>query len=731
MIVRNEYTATASQTVFNYTFLIFTNQDLNVFITPSGQEANDSTDLTTAYTVDVGTIGNPGGGFITFDSGVSAGDLVTIVSSIVEDRTTDYQNSGDFLPDTVNNDFDRVVSIAKQTSDEAARTLVFQQSLQNASSLILPNPSATQFLRWRSDETGMENVDLATGGTPTGSDLITYNAGNNFTNGVNRTQENKNGELISVKDFGAVGNGAANESTAFLNASGVSNFLFVPAGIYNVASGDFTGVYFFSFGGATITNNTTVIIIDLAVGNGRDLTTGDDLDTIGKDGFQVFNFDNSVSNIPAFGDGTVLHMQSTEQAAQLAFFGDLGIGYRNDDSFPFDFVGVSWNKLLVETGFITDFTIEDEIRFQGDRGSTGKIQKNNSTDRDEMQIYSAGDAFSANSVGSGIHLYGNRDKEHAGNFAVLTGQDDSGTARMIISGGSQSIEVTSITRSGSTATLTTAVDHDIDSTWLLTVRGANQSEYNVTLSAIVVTGVATLTYTVSGTPVTATGTITAHPGEGARTNTDTRITIGNSIFDFVDNSEDTAMLNLKNPQNRPAICFTETNSTTEGELTVPTGDEFSIGHWETTTEVFTPRVGMDAGGDWISFTDNGVGLGDSNNRWVDVWAVDGAINTSDEREKQQINAIPDAVLDAWANVNYMQYKWNHAVTDKGDDARLHIGVIAQHIKAAFENEGLDAFAYGFLGYDEFEGGNRYSIRPTECLMLEAALMRRELNKLKE
>jgi hypothetical protein len=75
--VRDEYTGTASQTVFNYTFLIFDAGDLNVYITPAGQDANDSTDITTAYTVDPGTIGNPIGGFITLNSGVNAGDLVT------------------------------------------------------------------------------------------------------------------------------------------------------------------------------------------------------------------------------------------------------------------------------------------------------------------------------------------------------------------------------------------------------------------------------------------------------------------------------------------------------------------------------------------------------------------------------------------------------------------------------------------------------------------------------
>ncbi len=156
--VRDEFTASAGQIVFNYTFLIFTADDLNVYITPAGQDANDSTDLTTAYVVDTGTIGNPVGGFITLNSGTSAGDLVTIVSNIVDNRTTDYQNSGDFLPDTVNEDFDRVVSLVKQQEDQTGRTLAFPQSLQNATALTLPLPKAGQYVVWNAGETGLENA---------------------------------------------------------------------------------------------------------------------------------------------------------------------------------------------------------------------------------------------------------------------------------------------------------------------------------------------------------------------------------------------------------------------------------------------------------------------------------------------------------------------------------------------------------------------------------------------
>lgn len=155
---RNEVTASAGQTVFNYTFLIFSATDLNVYITPTGQDADDSTDITTAYTVDTATIGNPSGGFITLNSGTTALDLVTIVSNIPENRTTDYQNSGDFLPDTVNADFDKTVALIKQQEDSTGRTLSFPQSKQNASALSLPDPTAGQYLVWNPAEDGLINA---------------------------------------------------------------------------------------------------------------------------------------------------------------------------------------------------------------------------------------------------------------------------------------------------------------------------------------------------------------------------------------------------------------------------------------------------------------------------------------------------------------------------------------------------------------------------------------------
>lgn len=158
--------------------------------------------------------------------------------------------------------------------------------------------------------------------------------------------------------------------------------------------------------------------------------------------------------------------------------------------------------------------------------------------------------------------------------------------------------------------------------------------------------------------------------------------------------------------------------------------------------------------------DNTIALGGSALRWSVVYAGTGTINTSDERSKIEIQSIEDAVLRAWSRVNYTQFKFIDSVEAKGQGARWHFGLIAQRVKEAFEAEGLDAFKYGLLCYDEWEdqytdelveveevtdsgsiikvmkgtgnevlsqaAGNRYGIRYEEALALECAYLRSKL-----
>jgi uncharacterized phage protein gp47/JayE len=73
----------------------------------------------------------------------------------------------------------------------------------------------------------------------------------------------------------------------------------------------------------------------------------------------------------------------------------------------------------------------------------------------------------------------------------------------------QTINVSSITRLGSTAIVTTSSNHNLASGVIIdSITGADQTEYNVTNTQITVTSTTTFTYEVSGSPVSpATGSI--------------------------------------------------------------------------------------------------------------------------------------------------------------------------------------------------------------------------------
>jgi len=96
--------------------------------------------------------------------------------------------------------------------------------------------------------------------------------------------------------------------------------------------------------------------------------------------------------------------------------------------------------------------------------------------------------------------------------------------------------------------------------------------------------------------------------------------------------------------------------------------------------------------------DNQSDLGDSGYRWDDVYATNGTIQTSDQREKQQIATLTDAEMTAAKAISglFKTYKWNSAVSEKGDNARIHTGVIAQDVVSVMEANGLDASRYAFF-----------------------------------
>jgi hypothetical protein len=96
--------------------------------------------------------------------------------------------------------------------------------------------------------------------------------------------------------------------------------------------------------------------------------------------------------------------------------------------------------------------------------------------------------------------------------------------------------------------------------------------------------------------------------------------------------------------------------------------------------------------------DDAIDLGATNARFDDIYATNGTIQTSDANEKQDIEALSDAEqrVAVAAKGLLRKYRWKSSVAEKGDEARIHFGIIAQDLKAAFEAEGLDAGRYAMF-----------------------------------
>lgn len=104
-------------------------------------------------------------------------------------------------------------------------------------------------------------------------------------------------------------------------------------------------------------------------------------------------------------------------------------------------------------------------------------------------------------------------------------------------------------------------------------------------------------------------------------------------------------------------------------------------------------------------------LGNSSLRWSEVYAVNPTINTSDENFKTDIRALTDKEKAVAKSIKPLikAFRFKDAKETKGEEARIHFGIIAQEIVAAFEAESLDAFDYALVCKgDDGELGVRYS-----------------------
>ncbi len=102
------------------------------------------------------------------------------------------------------------------------------------------------------------------------------------------------------------------------------------------------------------------------------------------------------------------------------------------------------------------------------------------------------------------------------------------------------------------------------------------------------------------------------------------------------------------------------------------GSRLGIGTTETLEDLGTNTFGSNSS--IVPTVDNSRSLGNSKHRWLDVWAVDGTINTSDIRDKKNIRDL-DYGLNKIMQLHPVKFNWKNGINTNDK-----IGIIAQEIQ---------------------------------------------------
>lgn len=122
------------------------------------------------------------------------------------------------------------------------------------------------------------------------------------------------------------------------------------------------------------------------------------------------------------------------------------------------------------------------------------------------------------------------------------------------------------------------------------------------------------------------------------------------------------------------------------------------------TTVGTGRWIIPGSGHMRPVLDNTYNFGDAFTRVKEIFCANSTINTSDAREKTELRALSVAEKTAALQIKDVigMFQFLNAIQEKGEAARLHVGVTVQSVIEIMQLCGLEPFRYSFICYDEWE-----------------------------
>ncbi|WP_203096338.1 glycosyl hydrolase family 28-related protein [Skermanella rosea] len=214
---RRHYIADGTQRAFAYPFPIFASEDIEVHL--------DAALQTGGFTV-TGS-GATAGGTVTFDVAPPEGVQVTLLRRLPYERVTDFLESGALPARSLNDEFDYLTACVQQLADDALLTLRYAATDLPASSLLPGRAARANRL-----------LAFDGGGNPTVTPAVDADALSSFVapgaGAVRRSIRDKLADVASVRDYGAVGDGIADDTLAIQAALTAATSVFVPPGTYRV-----------------------------------------------------------------------------------------------------------------------------------------------------------------------------------------------------------------------------------------------------------------------------------------------------------------------------------------------------------------------------------------------------------------------------------------------------------------------------------------------------------------
>ena len=128
---RIQYVANGAQAQFAYPFPIFAAADLEVYLDAAKQGSGYS----------VAGAGASAGGAVTFAAAPAIGAVVTLRRKIAIQRTSDFQESGEFRARVINDELDYQTAALQQVAEDAARAVRLSPT-DGAADLTLPDKAA-------------------------------------------------------------------------------------------------------------------------------------------------------------------------------------------------------------------------------------------------------------------------------------------------------------------------------------------------------------------------------------------------------------------------------------------------------------------------------------------------------------------------------------------------------------------------------------------------------------